>query len=58
LSKGGQTVVRCGLEEDPQLHRLEVPLWMFEAAACDRLRLAESCVVSVDALAQLPQFEE
>jgi hypothetical protein len=46
----GQTVVRCGLEEDQPIRLLEVPLWMFEPAACDSLRVTESRAVSVDAL--------
>jgi hypothetical protein len=46
-------VVRCGLEEDQPIRLLEVPLWMFEPAACDSLRVTESRAVSVDALRAL-----
>src|SRR5438105_15859488 len=39
LVKQGHSVSRCGLEEERHRLSLEVPTWMFEPAACGRLRV-------------------
>jgi hypothetical protein len=51
LVKQGHSVSRCGLEEER--HRLEVPTWMFEPAACGRVRLMAAPTVTCDALRAL-----
>ena len=48
--KQGQSVCRCGLEEDRNRRAIEVPTWMFEPATCRRLRLLHEPAVSCDAL--------
>ena len=53
LVKQGHSVCRCGLEEERNRRSLEVPTWMFEPAACGRLRLMASPAVSCDALRAL-----
>ena len=50
LVKQGQSVCRCGLEEDRSRLAVEIPAWMFEAAACRGLRLLQAPAVSGDAL--------
>ena len=39
LVKQGHSVCRCGLEEERNRLSIEVPTWMFEPAACGRLRV-------------------
>ena len=56
LSRKGGTVVRCGLEDESQLYRLEVPSWMLDAEKCNHLRLAESGAVSIEALRVLKEL--
>jgi hypothetical protein len=50
LVKQGQSVCRCGLEEERNRRAIEVPTWMFEPAACRRLRLMHEPAVNCDAL--------
>ena len=50
LVKQGQSVSRCGLEEERNRRAIEVPTWMFEPAACRHLRLMLEPAVSYDAL--------
>jgi hypothetical protein len=50
LVKQGQSVSRCGLEEERNRRAIEVPTWMFEPAACRHLRLMPEPAVSYDAL--------
>jgi hypothetical protein len=42
LVKYGHSVCRCGLEEERTRRSVEIPTWMFEPAACCRLRGAIS----------------
>src|SRR5438128_10435496 len=50
LVKQGHSVSRCGLEEERHRLSLEVPTWMFEPAACGRLRVMAVPAVNCDAL--------
>jgi hypothetical protein len=50
LVKQGQSVCRCGLEEERSRLAVEIPTWMFEPAACRRLRRLPDPAVSCDAL--------
>jgi hypothetical protein len=52
LVKQGQSVCRCGLEERNRLS-IEVPAWMFEPAACGRLRVMAAPAVDGEALSAL-----
>src|SRR5215831_5339783 len=49
LTRGGQAVCRCGLDEERRRRSLEIPTWMFEAA-CGSLRLTVAPTVDCDAL--------
>jgi len=53
LLKRGLAVARCSLEDVQPFRILEVPLWMFDAAVCCRIRAAESSVVTVESLREL-----
>jgi hypothetical protein len=53
LTKGGFAVCRCGFDDQRNDRSLEVPAWMFEPAACDRLRLTGTPIVDCHALAEL-----
>ena len=53
LVKQGQSVCRCGLEEERNRLAIEVPTWVFEPAACGRLRVMAAPLVSGDALRAL-----
>jgi hypothetical protein len=53
LVKQGHSVSRCGLEEERNRLSIEVPTWMFEPAACDRLRVTAVPTVNCDALRAL-----
>jgi len=53
LTKGGQSVWRCGFDEQRNERSLEVPAWMFEPALCDRLRMAVTPFVDCPALVEL-----
>jgi hypothetical protein len=53
LVKQGQSVCRCVLEEERNRLSIEVPAWMFEAAACGRLRVMAAPAVSCEALSAL-----
>lgn len=53
LVKQGHSVSRCGLEEERNRLSLEVPTWMFEPAACSRLRVMAVPAVNCDALRAL-----
>jgi excisionase family DNA binding protein len=53
LVKHGHAVCRCGLEEERNRRSIEIPTWMFEPAACCRLRVMAAPTVSVDALLEL-----
>jgi len=53
LVKHGHSVSRCGLEEERHRLSIEVPTWMFEPAACGRLRVMAVPVVNCDALRAL-----
>ncbi len=46
----GWMVAHCGLEPQHECRGLEVPLWMFDRAACCQLRLAPRPVVEIGAL--------
>jgi len=53
LVKSGHPVCRCGLEEERNRLSIEVPAWMFDAAACSRLRIMAIPAVSCQALGTL-----
>jgi hypothetical protein len=54
VTKGGQTVLRCALDAS---HRMrEVPLWMFDRAACCTMRLTQMPWVGVEDLRQLQRL--
>jgi hypothetical protein len=53
LVKQGHSVSRCGLEEERNRLSIEVPTWMFEPAACGRLRVMAVPAVNCDALRAL-----
>ena len=53
LVKQGQSVCRCGLEEERNRLSIEIPTWMFEAGACGQLRVLPVPAVSGDALTAL-----
>jgi len=53
LVKYGQSVCRCGLEEERNRRAVEIPTWMFEPAACCRLPAMAVPTVSCDALLEL-----
>ena len=46
-------MVRCKLEDVQPERSLEVPLWMFDSAACCHMRVSESSSVSLDAMLDL-----
>src|SRR5271166_942664 len=56
VTKGEQAVFRCALEPANVARPLEVPQWMFDAAACCRVVLAATPSVSVDVLRELDQL--
>jgi hypothetical protein len=53
LVKQGQSLCRCGLEEERNRRAIEIPTWMFEPAACCRLRVMVVPTVGCDALLEL-----
>jgi hypothetical protein len=53
LVKQGHSVCRCGLEEERTRRAVEIPTWMFEPAACCRLRVMAVPTVDCDALRAL-----
>ena len=53
LVKRGLAVARCSLEDVHPFRILEVPLWMFDAAACCKIRTAGSSVATVESLREL-----
>ena len=53
LTKGGQPVCRCGVDDQRNDRSLEVPAWMFESALCDHLRVVEAPCVDGQALIAL-----
>ena len=53
LVKCGRSVYRCGFEEERTRRSVEIPTWMFEPAACCRLRVMAVPSVGCDALLEL-----
>ena len=58
IKRGGasgrcEPVVRCGLTPDLDARSVEIPLWMFDAAACGVMPTATAPVVTADALREL-----
>jgi hypothetical protein len=53
VTKGGHPVCRCGIEDQRNGRSVEVPAWMFEASACDHLRLTATPFVDYEALIEL-----
>ena len=53
LVKYGRSVCRCGFEEERTRRSVEIPTWMFEPAACCRLRVMAVPSVGCDALLEL-----
>src|SRR4030095_3338015 len=53
LVKLGQSVCRCGLEEERNRLSIEIPAWMFDSGACSCLRVMTASAVSTDALRAL-----
>lgn len=56
VTKGERAVFRCALEPADVARPLEVPQWMFDAAACCRVALAASPSVTVEVLRELDQL--
>jgi hypothetical protein len=56
VTKGEQAVFRCALEPADLARPLDVPQWMFDAAACCRLVLAAAPSVGVEVLRELDQL--
>ena len=56
--KGGYTVYRCVLEPNDDSRSLEIPQWMFDAAACCRIALSASPAVTCEALHELRRLIE
>src|SRR5262245_65654591 len=50
VSKSGQPVCRCGIEDQRNDRSVEVPAWMFAAATCTHRRLTTTAVVGPQAL--------
>ena len=50
LIERGQSLCRCGLEEERNRRAVEIPTWMVEPAACCRLRVMAVPTVNCDAL--------
>jgi len=50
LVKNGQAVFRCGIEENQEARRLEIPQWMFDPAQCSRMRRMAVATVACEAL--------
>jgi hypothetical protein len=50
LVKNGQAVFRCGIEENKEARRLEIPQWMFDPAQCSRMRRMAVPTVACEAL--------
>ena len=48
--KRGESLCRCGFEEERSVRSIEIPTWMLEPAACCRLRMMAVPAVSCDAL--------
>jgi hypothetical protein len=53
VSKGDELVFRCALEQADVARPLEVPQWMFDAAACCRTSLTATPSASITALRAL-----
>src|SRR5881628_870302 len=53
VTKRGQSLCRCGLEEERIGRSVEIPTWMLEPATCCRLRTMAVPTVSGDALLAL-----
>jgi hypothetical protein len=53
VTKGGHRICRCGIEDQRNDRSVEVPAWMFEAPACDHLRLTTTPFVDCQALIEL-----
>ena len=56
FTKGEQAVFRCALERADIARSLEVPQWMFDAAACCRVALVEAASVSVETLREFDRL--
>src|SRR5215831_5883552 len=53
LAKRGQSLCRCGFEDERSVRSVEIPTWMLEPAACCRLPMMAVPTVSSDALMAL-----
>jgi hypothetical protein len=53
LVKNGQAVFRCGVEENQEARRLEVPQWMFDPPTCCGMRRVAMPTVTCEALRDL-----
>lgn len=53
VAKGEQVVLRCALEPADLARPLEVPQWMFDAAACCRTTLTAAPSVDIETLREL-----
>jgi hypothetical protein len=52
----GRVVLRCALEPGRDLHALEIPQWMFEAASCALVRFDEQPAVNAESLRELKRL--
>lgn len=53
-----EPIVRCGLTPDLDVRSVEIPLWMFDTAACGVMLMATAPVVTADALRELRMLLE
>jgi hypothetical protein len=56
IEKAGGAAARCSEAGDQHGRMLEIPCWMFDAAACHTMRRASSPVADLCALAALRVF--
>jgi hypothetical protein len=54
--RGGRAVFHCSLDASPGVRLLEIPQWMFDAAAVCLIRLSASPVSSCEALRELREL--
>ena len=50
IERGGELIFRCDLGEKPTARCMNVPAWMFDRAACLRVRRADTPQVELAAL--------
>lgn len=53
IERGGERILRCDLSEKPTARCMHIPAWMFDRAACLRIRRADRPQVELAALSCL-----